>query len=65
MAKTNKEKMPMSMYEKISGNSIEFETIPPQKGTTKVQKPKVSLKLLQEGDEYITIKAERTNINER
>ena len=65
MSKTRNEKKPMGMDKTIKCISIEFETIPPQKGKTEAQKPKVELNLLQEGDEYITIKAENTKGNER
>ena len=58
MPKSNKEKTPMNKYQTIQGTSIEFETIPPEKGKTEAQRPKVLLELLQEGEEYISIKAE-------
>lgn len=37
---------------------IEFETIPPQKGSTEAQKPNIDIKLWQEGDECIILKLE-------
>ena len=62
MSKTNKEKNPMSIKDKIKILPMEVETIPPQKNSTKAQKPKIQMELLQEGDEYISIKAEMTKV---
>ena len=62
MAKTNKEKNPMSIKEIVKGLSINIETVPPQKNSTKAQKPKIQMELLQDGDEYISIKAEDSRV---
>ncbi len=60
MAKKIKEKEPMGIKDNILVLPIGIETVPPQKGSTKAQKPKEVLELLQDGDEYISIKAEKT-----
>ena len=65
MAKNSKEKDPMNRYQIIEGNSINFETVPPEKNKTRAEMPKVKLELLKDGEEYISIKAENTRIEER
>ncbi len=58
MAKTNKEKDPMGANTIIKGLSMELETVPPTKNSTKAQKPQIPLKLLEQGDPYISIPVE-------
>ncbi len=64
MAK-NKEKEPMGIDDNILVLPIGIETVPPQKGKTEAQKPKETLELLQDGDEYISIKVEETKSKEQ
>ncbi len=66
MAKTDNEyRRKLSSKDTTEVLPIDFETVPPQKESTKATKPKINVELWKEGDDFISIKLENNRETER